>query len=88
MKFELKTETDHFSKSIVKAFFGLFSLSLLLVVSNISIKLGNISRYYEINYLCSLLTVEKSSSIFEKLSNYSKLSNKQKIWDFCRDILN
>ena len=88
MKFELKTETDNFSKTFVKAIFGLFSLSLLLVVSNISIKLGYISRYYEINYLCSLLSVEKSSSIFEKLSNYSKLSSKQKIWDFCKEIIN
>jgi len=88
MKFEVKTENDNFSKSFYYLFLIILSFSLLIIFSNIALKLGNISRNYEVNYLCKLLTVEKSASNFKKLSKISKQTNKQKIWDFCRETLN
>ena len=87
MKFEVKTQNDDLLKS---SFFVLLSMaifSLIVVLSNISIKLGAISRHYEINYLCNLLTVEKSSLNFKKLSNLTNQNTKQKMWDLCREIV-
>tara|TARA_Y100000589_G_C26978371_1_gene557546 strand:- start:511 stop:777 length:267 start_codon:yes stop_codon:yes gene_type:complete len=83
MKFELKTENDYVPKSIFSFFFAFITISFIFILLSISIKLGKISSYYEINYLCRLLTVDKSSNNFKKLSKISKFSNKQKIWDLC-----
>ena len=50
MKFEVKTNNDDLLKSSFYMFlaFGFFSFTFIL--SNISIKLGTISKQYEINY--------------------------------------
>ena len=86
MKFELKTENENYSKSI-SYFFGLvFIITLLIILGDISIKLGIISRHYQIDYKCKLLSVEKSKSNFQKLSNLIKIKTKQGIWNFCREI--
>ena len=87
MKLELKTENDYFSKEILSVFLIFISIFLIVIISNISLKLGVISRDYEINYLCRLLTVDKSSSIFRKLSKLSNQNSKQKVWDLCREII-
>ena len=87
MKLELKTENDYFSKEILSVFLIFISIFLIVIISNISLKLGIISRDYEINYLCRLLTVDKSSSIFRKLSKLSNQNSKQKVWDLCREII-
>ena len=87
MKFELKTENESYSKSFSNLFFTVSILSLLIIFCDIAIKLGIISRHYQINYKCRLLSVEKSKSNFKKLSSLSKLKNKQKIWEFCRDVV-
>ena len=87
MKFELKTENENYSKSI-SYFFGLvFIITLLIILGDISIKLGIISRHYQIEYNCKLLSFEKSKTNFKKLSKLSKLKSKQKIWEFCRDVV-
>ena len=87
MKFELKTENENYSKSI-SYFLGLvFIFSLIIILGDIAIKLGIISRHYQINSKCRLLSVEKSTSNFKKLSTLSKLKSKQKIWEFCRDVV-
>ena len=88
MKFEVKTQNDDLLKSSFFVFLSMTILSLIVVLSNISIKLGAISRYYEINYLCNLLTIEKASLNFKKLSNITNQNNKQKMWDLCREIVN
>ena len=86
MKFELKTE-NNYSKSFSIIFRSFFISALIIILSDIALKLGIISRHYQINDNCRLLSVEKSSSNFEKLSRLSKLKSKQKIWEFCREVV-
>ena len=88
MKFELKTENDSSTNDFYFIFLTVVIISLLLITANISLKLGNIAKLYEINYYCRLLSVEKSASIFKKLSKLSNVSTKQKIWEFCREVVN
>ena len=87
MKFELKTENDNYSKSFSYVFRSFFILALIIILCDIALKLGIISRHYQINDNCRLLSVEKSSSNFEKLSRLSNLKSKQKIWEFCREVV-
>ena len=87
MKFEVKTQNDDLLKSSCSVLLSFAILIFIVVFSNISIKLGAISRHYEINYLCNLLTIEKSSLNFKKLSNLTNQNTKQKMWDLCREIV-
>ena len=87
MKFEVKTDNHDISKSSFSFLLSFAILSVIVILVNISFKLGSISRYYEINYLCRLLIVEKTSSNFNKLSKLTSQTTKQKIWDFCREIV-
>ena len=87
MKFELKTENENYLKSFSNFLRTVFILSLIIIFCDVAIKLGIISRHYQINYLCRLLNVEKSSSNFKSLSSLSNLKSKQEIWQFCRDIV-
>ena len=87
MKFELKTENDNYSKSISQFFGIFFFLTLIIILCDVALKLGIISRNHKIEYNCRLLSVEKSTSNFKKLSQLSKLKSKQRIWDFCREVI-
>ncbi len=87
MKFEVKTEKDDLSKSSIFFFLSIVITTLIVILTNISIKLGTISRNYEINYLCKLILIEKTSSNFNKLSKLTSQTNKQKMWDLCREIV-
>ena len=87
MKFELKTENENYSQSLSYFFRTFFSIALIIISCDISLKLGNISTYYQIDYNCRLLSVEKSKSHLKKLSKLFKLKNKQKIWDFCKEVI-
>ena len=87
MKFEVKTQNDNLWKSSLPVLFSIAFLSFIVILSNISIKLGAISRHYEINYICNLLTIEKSSLNFKKLSKLTNQNTKQKMWDLCREIV-
>ena len=86
MKFEIKTDqnrfTDKFSLSLVISIITFFAV----LFTNISFKLNKLTSYYEINYLCRLILVDKSQSNFKKLSKLTKQLKKQKIWDFCREF--
>ncbi len=87
MKFELKTENENYSRSF-SLFFGIvFILTLIIVLSDSALKLGIISRNYEIDYNCKLLSVEKSKTTFKKLSRLSNLKSKQRIWEFCKEVV-
>ena len=87
MKFELKTESDNYSKSL-SIVFKIFSvISLIIIFCDVAIKLGIISRNYKIEYNCRLLSVEKSKTHFKKLSRLSNLKSKQQIWEFCREVI-
>ena len=87
MKFEVKTQNDELSKTSLSVFLSFAVLILVIILSTISIKLGTVSRHFEINYLCKLLTIEKSSYNFKKLSKLTNQTNKQKMWDLCREIV-
>ena len=87
MKFEVKTQNDDLWKSSFSVLLTIALFSFIVVISNISIKLGAISRYYEMKYLCNLLIIEKSSLNFKRLSKLTNQSTKQKIWDLCREIV-
>jgi flagellar biosynthesis protein FlhB len=87
MKFELKTENESYSKSFSKFFTIVFFLTLIIILCDVSIKLGIISRNHKIKYNCRLLSVEKSKPHFKKLSMLSNLKSKQKIWEFCREVI-
>ena len=87
MKFELKTENDNYSKSISQFFGMVFSLTLIIILCDVALKLGIISRNHKIEYNCRLLSVEKSKPHFKKLSRLSNLKSKQQIWEFCREVI-
>ena len=87
MKFELKTEKENYSKSFLQFFGIFFFLTLIIILSDVALKLAIISRNHKIEYNCRLLSVEKSKLHFKKLSRLSNLKSKQKIWEFCRDVI-
>ena len=87
MKFELKTENEYFNKPFFTIFLTIAITAFIVIISNISLKISNISRHYEINHLCRLLVVNKSSYNLKKLSNLTNQTNKQKILDLCREII-
>ena len=87
MKFELKTENENNSKTFSNVFKSVFFLGIIILFCDIALKLGMISKHYQIEYKCMLLSVEKSQSNFKKLSRLSNLKSKQKIWDFCREVV-
>ena len=87
MKFELKTENEDLLKSSFTYFFSFAVIALIIILANISIKLGAISRNYEIKYFCKLILIDKTSSNFKKLSKLSNQTNKQKMWDLCRELV-
>ena len=87
MKFELKTEKENYSKSFLQFFGILFFLTLIIIFCDAALKLGIISRNHKIEYNCRLLSVEKTKPYFKKLSKLSKLKSKQKIWQFCNEVI-
>ncbi len=86
MKFELKTENENYSKSISQFFGMVFLITLIIILCDVALKLGIISRNHKIEYNCRLLSVEKSKPYFKKLSSLSNLKSKQQIWEFCREV--
>ena len=87
MKFELKTENENYSKSISQFFGIVFFITLIIILCDVALKLGLISRNHKIDYNCRLLSVEKSKPLFKKLSRISNLKSKQQIWEFCREVI-
>ena len=87
MKFEFKTENENYSKSFSQFFGIFFFLTLIIILFNVALKLGVISRIQRIEYNCRLLSVEKSKSHFKKLSRLSNLKSKQQIWEFCNKVV-
>ena len=87
MKFELKTENENYPKSFSQALRIFSKISLIIIFFYIALKLGIISRNYQIDYNCKILSVEKSKSNFKKLSRLSNLKSKQRIWEFCKEVL-
>ena len=87
MKFELKTEKENYSKSFLQFFGIVLFLTLIIILCDVALKLGIISRNHKIEYNCRLLSVEKSKPHFKKISKLSKLKSKQRIWEFCNELI-
>ena len=87
MKFELKTENENYSKPASYFLRNVFILAIIIIFCDIALKLGIISKNYQIEFNCKLLSVEKSTSTFKKLSKLSNLKSRQKIWEFCREVV-
>ncbi len=85
MKFELKTE--NYSNSFLHFFKYVLILTLIIIFCDVALKLGIISRNYQIEHKCRLLSLEKSKSNFRKLSSLTNLRTKQRIWEFCREVV-
>jgi len=87
MKFELKTENDNYSIFLSNLFLKISIFTLIFILCDVALKLGIVSRHYQIEYSCKILSVEKSKPDLKKLSRISKLKSKQKIWEFCREVI-
>ena len=86
MKFEIKTDQNRFSDRLSLSLAISIITFFAVLLTNISFNLNKLTSYYEINYLCRLILVDKSQSNFKKLSQLTKQFKKQKIWDFCREF--
>ena len=87
MKFELKTENENYPKSFGNFFRTIFNIALIIVFCDVALKIAIISRHYQIEYNCRLLSLEKSTTNFKKLSMLSNLKNKQRIWELCKELI-
>ena len=87
MKFELKTENDNNLKSFSHFFRTVFVFALLIILCDLSLKFGTLSKHYQIEFNCKILTVKKLPSNIRKLSRLSNLKNKQRILEFCREYV-
>ena len=85
MRFEIKTDQNRFSDKLSLSFALSIITFFAIIFTNIALNLNKLTNYYEINYLCRLILVDKSQSNFKKLSKLTKQLKKQKIWDFCRE---
>ena len=88
MKFELKTENENNSKSFSYVLKTFLKLAIIIITCDIALKLGVISKQYQIEYNCKHFSVEKSSSNFKKLSSLTNLKSKQRIWELCKETFN
>ena len=86
MKFEIKTDQNRFSDRLSLSLAISIITFFAVLFTNISFNLNKLTSYYEINYLCRLILVDKSQSNFKRLSKLTKQLKKQKIWDFCREF--
>ena len=87
MKFELNTVNDNYSKSYSQLFRTFFVSALLIILCDLSLKFGMLSKHYQIEFNCKILTVKKSPPNIKKLSRLSNLKNKQRILEFCREYV-
>ena len=87
MKLELKTENDNNLKSFSYFFRIVFVSALLIILCDLSLKFGILSKHYQLVFNCKILTVKKSTPNIKKLSRLSNLKNKQRILEFCREYV-
>ena len=86
MRFEVNTDQNKFSKYLSEILLVTTTLFFGILFFNLVFSVRKISRYYQTNYLCNLVIVEKSTDDFKKIGSIIKQKNKQKIWDFCKGI--
>ena len=84
MRFEIKTDQNRFSEKLSLSFAISIITFFAVLFTNISLNINKLTNYYEINFLCRLILVDKSQNNFKKLSKLTNQSKKQKIWDLCK----
>ena len=87
MKFELITENGNYSKTFSKLLSNFFKILIIIIFCDIELKLGMISRNYQILYNCKVISIDKSKSNYKKLSELVNIKSKQRIWEFCREVV-
>ena len=86
MRFEIKTDQNRFSDKLSLSFAISIITFFAILFTNMAMNINKLTNFYEINYLCRLILVDKSQSNFKKLSKLTKQLKKQKIWDFCNQF--
>ena len=87
MKLELKTDNENSLNSFSNFFKTISILTLIIIFCDVALKLGIISRHYQILYNCSVISIDKSKSSYKKLSKLINIKSKQRIWEFCREVV-
>ena len=87
MKFELKTEKENYSQSFSNFFKIFLIFGIFIIFCDFAFKLGIISRHYQIKYNCEILSVDKSKTNFRNLSRLTTLKSKQRVWEFCKELV-
>ena len=87
MKLELKTNNENSLNSFSHFFKTIFILALIIIFCDVALKLGIISRHYQILHTCSIISVDKSKSNYKKLSKLINIKSKQRIWEFCKEVV-
>ena len=87
MKLELKTDNENSLNSFSHFFKTISILTLIIIFCDVALKLGIISRHYQILYSCSVISIDKSKSSYKKLSKLINIKSKQRIWEFCREVV-
>ena len=87
MRFEVKTDNEINIDPIKGILLISLVFFLIIILTNISIQLSKLGTYKEINYLCNLFSIEKSSFNFKRLSKLTKQTSKNKMWDLCQKII-
>ena len=87
MKFEFKTEKENYLGSFSHFLKNIFILALIIISCDVALKLGIVSRHYQILYNCRMISVDKSKFYYKKLSNLINLKSKQRIWEFCKEFV-
>ena len=86
MRFEIKTDQNRFLDKLSLSFAISIITFFAILFTNIALNVFKLTNYYQINYLCRLILVDKSQRNFKKLYKLTKQSKKQKIWDFCKEF--
>ena len=87
MKLELKTDNENSFNAFSHFFKTISILVLIIIFCDVALKLGIISRHYQILYNCRIIYVDKSKSSYKKLSKLVNIKSKQRIWEFCREVV-
>ena len=87
MKLELKTDNENSFNAFSHFFKSISILALIIIFCDVALKLGIISRHYQILYNCRIIYVDKSKSSYKKLSKLVNLKSKQRIWEYCREVV-
>ncbi len=87
MRFELKTDNQIFTNRVMSIIFISGFFFFVSILTSLSINLSKISNHFEVNYLCRLFSLEKSSFNFKRLSKLTNQTSKQKMWELCKEII-